>query len=191
MINYILGTIEDESDKDYFIWLYNEFEKLMYSTAFKYTTVPHIAEDIVQDSIVNLINKVDTIRPMKRQVLAAYITSTVRNTSINRLKEIEYEREHVLEDSDDELESVPTEVQLDSLIQLSEDVKSLSLVWKKLSKEDQFLLEGKYILGYNNKELAQMCLCQPSSIRMKLTRARRNAFALLTEQEGKKKYDKA
>lgn len=191
MINFILGTIEDESDKDYIIWLYNEFEKLMYSTAFKYTTVPHIAEDIVQDSVVNLIKKVDTIRTMKRQVLAAYITSTVRNTSINRLKEIEYEREHVLEDSDDKLESVPTEVPLESLIQLSEDVKSLSLIWKKLSKEDQFLLEGKYILGYNNKELAQMCLCQPSSIRMKLTRARRNAFALLIEQEGKKKYDKA
>lgn len=191
MINFILGTIEDESDKNYILWLYNEFEKLMYSTALKYTTVPQIAEDIVQDSIVNLIKKVDTIRTMKRCVLASYITSTVRNTSINRLKAIEYEREHVLEDSDDELDSVPTEVSLENLVQLSDDIKNLSLIWSKLSKEDQFLLEGKYILGYNNKELAQMFLCQPGSIRMKLTRARRNAFALLKEQEGKKKYDKA
>ena len=98
MLVYFLETLEDESDKDYIIWLYNEFERLMYSTAFKYTTIPQIAEDIVQDSVVNLIRKVATIRAMKRQVLAAYIISTVRNTSINRLKAIEYEREHVVED---------------------------------------------------------------------------------------------
>lgn len=191
MINYNFGSIEDESDKNYIIWLYSEFEKLMYSTALKYTSVPQIAEDIVQDSMVNLIKKVDTIRSMKRQVLASYITSTVRNTSINRIKALEYEREHVLEDSDEELESAPIDVSLESIVQLSEDIKNLSLIWGMLSKEDQFLLEGKYILGYNNKELAQMFLCQPSSIRMKLTRARRNALALLTKLEGKKKYDKA
>jgi len=130
-----------------------------------------------------LFSQVATIRAMKRQVLAAYIISTVRNTSINRLKAIEYEREHVVEDSDIELESISTEDLLERFIQLSEDLKALSLIWTKLSREDQSLLEGKYILGYNNKELAEMFHCQHSSIRMKLTRARRNAFALLTEQE--------
>lgn len=128
MLVYFLETLEDESDKDYIIWLYNEFERLMYSTAFKYTTIPQIAEDIVQDSVVNLIRKVATIRAMKRQVLAAYIISTVRNTSINRLKAIEYEREHVVEDSDIELESISTEDSLERFIQLSEDLKALSLI---------------------------------------------------------------
>lgn len=33
MLVYFLETLEDESDKDYIIWLYNEFERLMYSTA--------------------------------------------------------------------------------------------------------------------------------------------------------------
>ena len=142
MLVYFLETLEDESDKDYIIWLYNEFERLMYSTAFKYTTIPQIAEDIVQDSVVNLIRKVATIRAMKRQVLAAYIISTVRNTSINRLKAIESEREHVVEDSDIELESISTEDSLERFIQLSEDLKALSLSWTKLSREDQSLLEG-------------------------------------------------
>lgn len=32
MLVYFLETLEDESDKDYIIWLYNEFERLMYST---------------------------------------------------------------------------------------------------------------------------------------------------------------
>lgn len=85
-----------------------------------------------------------------------------------------------------EIYTISTEDSLERFIQLSEDLKALSLIWTKLSREDQSLLEGKYILGYNNKELAEMFHCQHSSIRMKLTRARRNAFALLIEQEGKK-----
>ena len=186
MLIFFLETIENESDKDYILWLYNEFEKLMCSIAFKYTAVPQIAEDIVQDSVVKLINKVDTIRTMNKQVLAAYITSTVRNTSINRLKTLEYERKHVFEDSEDQLKTVAIDDSLDNFIQLSEDLKSLSSIWTKLSKEDQLLLEGKYILEYNNKELAEIFLCKPNSIRMKLTRARRNAFTLLMEHEGKK-----
>ena len=85
--------------------------------AYSYMKSREDAEDIVQDSVVNLIRKVATIRAMKRQVLAAYIISTVRNTSINRLKAIEYEREHVVEDSDIELESISTEDLLEARYQ--------------------------------------------------------------------------
>lgn len=184
MLIYFLESIEDESDKEYFIWLYNEFERLMYSIAFKYTTIPQIAEDIVQDSVENLLKKINTIRTMKKRVLASYITSTVRNTSINHLKAIEHERGHIVGDLDNELETIQTDGSIERLLQLADDLKKLSLIWEKLSREDRFLLEGKYILGYNNNELARMFRCQPNSIRMKLTRARRNAFALLIEQEG-------
>ena len=30
MLTYFLESIENESDKDYILWLYNEFEKLNY-----------------------------------------------------------------------------------------------------------------------------------------------------------------
>lgn len=47
-------------------------------------------------------------------------------------------------------------------------------------------MEGKYILGYTDAELADMLGCKKSSVRMKLTRARRRAFQLMTEEEGDK-----
>lgn len=53
----------------------------------------------------------------------------------------------------------------------------------QLSAEDRALLEGKYILGDSDEMLARTLHCKPSSIRMKLTRARRRALKLL-EQEG-------
>lgn len=191
MIEYISTTINDPDDKEFMIWLYKEFERLMYATAYKYTSVPQTAEDIVQDSIVNLIQKIDTIRPMKKCVLAGYIVSTIRNASINQLKLQDYERTHRSDSVEQELDNVTSGISLDKLMVLSERLDQLSKIWPQLSWEDQFLLEGKYILGYNNQELADKLLCKPSSIRMKLTRARRSALSLLLELEGVDHYDEA
>mgnify|MGYP000376296232 CR=1 FL=1 len=45
---------------------------------------------------------------------------------------------------------------------------------------------GKVHLGLQGYELADMLGCKKDSIRMKLTRARRRAFQLMTEEEGDK-----
>lgn len=59
----------------------------------------------------------------------------------------------------------------------------MKTVWAHLTEEEQTLLEGKYIIGYTDAELAGQLQCKVSSIRMKLTRARRRAISLLNEQE--------
>ena len=45
----------------------------------------------------------------------------------------------------------------------------------------KILLEGKYILGLSDEELAAEFDCSPNSIRMKLTRARRQVIKLVKE----------
>ena len=42
-----------------------------------------------------------------------------------------------------------------------------------MTESDQLLLLGKYTMDMSDTELAQVINCKPSSIRMKLTRARR------------------
>ena len=68
--------------------------------------------------------------------------------------------------------------------------KALLDIWPVLPKETQILLKGKYILGYTDQELACQLKCKPSSIRMKLTRARRAALLLLSERNEVKEHDK-
>ena len=72
---------------------------------------------------------------------------------------------------------------LDEQVSLSELKARLSALWPRFSEEEQILLEGKYILGYTDQELALQVECKPASIRMKLTRARRRALQILTEGE--------
>ena len=73
-------------------------------------------------------------------------------------------------------------VSLDESLILQEEAGRLRAVWPRLDEESRLLLEGKYILGYDNQELGQMLGCQANSVRMKLTRARRRALRLMGEE---------
>ena len=183
----LICTIEEPDNREYMLRLYRDSKMLMYSTAYKFTKDTDIADDIVQESVLNLIKKVDTLRSMDQYALASYIIATVRNTSINLLRNQAREIANKAEYND---EVCLPEIPLDKLMILAETRHSLAKIWQNLSEDDRFLLEGKYILGYTDQELALQQQCKPTSIRMKLTRARRSALTLLIK-EGVDHYDKA
>lgn len=190
MLALICTASQGPEDRDYIIWLYQEFKGLMHSTAKKYASEYHSDEDIVQDSLLKLIPKVKTLRPMERCILVSYIVSTIRNTGINHLRAHQAEREATVYVSEEKMVGMASDgLSQDELVILKERRSQLGRIWPKLSENERVLLEGKYILGYTDMELAKQIKCQPSSIRMKLTRARRSALALLIEQEGVSSYD--
>lgn len=116
--------------------------------------------------------------------------STVRNTAINRLRVKEYEKDHIAEFTEENVSGADRYVPMETLLILAERRKALLDIWPVLPKETQILLKGKYILGYTDQELACQLKCKPSSIRMKLTRARRAALLLLSERNEVKEHDK-
>lgn len=184
MITLIQTTSPAPGDKEFMSDLYCKYKKLMYSTVHKYVSDCQVMDDIIQNCLVRLFEKIDTLRSMPEKVLAGYIVSTVRNTAINKLKAEEYEKKHAADYAEEQLSGAEKSVPLETLFLLSERRRSLLRVWPMLSRENQILLEGKYILGYTDQELAGQLRCKPSSIRMKLTRARRAAFQLLSESQG-------
>ena len=176
--------LEKSNDKEFIIWLYMEYKELMYSTAYRYVDTQQMAEDIVQDSLVKLIRKTDTLRTLAGPALGGYIVSTIRNTAINVLKSKNREALHVTSLSEDFAVDPLSEPSLDAMMIASESNRRLADIWPDLTWSEQLLLEGKYFLGFTDQELARQLKCKASSIRMKLTRARRKAMALLLEEEG-------
>ena len=77
----------------------------------------------------------------------------------------------------------PADSPIEGHTDLIGDQETLKFLWPRLSEEDRILLEGKYVWGQSDKELAEILHCKPSSIRMKLTRARRRALNNLSEKE--------
>lgn len=186
MLN-IIGTISanpNPSDRAFIMEIYQQFYRLMFSTARKYCMDSDVCEEVVQESLLKLIKKAKTLRSMQQSVLASYIVSTTRNTAIDYLKSRDKRNAHnsSLEDeafSDLEAPNIP----LDELMYLVERKEYLAKVFDQLSAEDRQLLEGKYFFDYSDSDLAKMLGCKKSSIRMKLTRARRRVLKLV-EKEG-------
>ena len=191
MITSTCSSDNELSDKEFMVHLYTKYENLLFYTAQKYISERGSVEDVVQESLVKLHEKIRTIKPMPEIVLASYIRSTVRNTAINILKSTGYEEDRQI--STENIIDVMDEhaLSLDTLMQISRYRELLSKIWPELSKEEQFLLEGKYILGYSDRELSTELCCQPSSVRMKLTRARRHALSILASREGVNCFDEA
>ena len=186
MISFICAIPQEPDDKAFMLSLYDSYYKLMYSIAYKYVSDILTVDDIVQDSIVSLYGKIDILKPMPDKVLAGYIVYT----AINRLRVKEYEKDHIAEFTEENVSGADRYVPMETLLILAERRKALLDIWPVLPKETQILLKGKYILGYTDQELACQLKCKPSSIRMKLTRARRAALLLLSERNEVKEHDK-
>lgn len=182
MISFIMATIDHEDDQAFMLWLYQEFKDIMLSTAKKYISDPEDQEDVVQDSIIKLIKKISVLRGKERCILCAYVVYTVRNTAINHLRHKAVEKAH-FEDLDDGIEHEANLLSLDDLMTLKErDVRVFELL-ERLDEAERVILIGKYILENTDEELAAQLNCKPSSIRMKLTRARRKALELFYDDE--------
>lgn len=174
-------TAEQRSNQRFISHIYQEYERLMYYTVRKYIADLHQCEDIVQDSLEKLIEKVDVLRTLSEPALANYIVVTVKNTSINYLKRHDIERVKIEELYREVVDKEGYSPSLDEVLISKETCLQLEKVWPNLDEETRLLLEGKYFLGYDDRRLAMMFGCKPNSIRMKLTRARRTVLCFLKE----------
>ena len=89
-----------------------------------------------------------------------------------------------VEGSETEISPAPS---IEDLLLLKEDIHALLLAMNQLHEEEQILLQGRYLLGLSDEEIAETIQCKPSSVRMKLTRVRRKTFNMVLKQtEGEK-----
>lgn len=178
---YILS--QEPDDREFFSNLYETYNRIMVATARKYLSKQADIEDIMQDSLVSLMKQTTLLRTMDGCTLIAYIVSTVRNTSINRLKRLSKEKRYSVDIEDASVENMQQDaLSPEDLAVLAERKEALVSIWADLPETDRLLLSGKYILGYADQELAKLLDCRKESVRMKLTRARRRALSLLCER---------
>lgn len=171
-----LGFMED---------IYRKHERLMYYIAGKYTMNPVQREDIVQTAVLALLKKEETLQRMPSYALINYIAITVRNTAINALRQTQkdIDRQVSLDDISEDFSQthIPG---LEVTYLEKERQEELLAIFRELREDEQKLLFGRYLMDLPDAELAQMLGCKPSSIRMKLTRARR-AFVEKLREGGK------
>ena len=142
-----------------------------------------LAEDILQSTVLNLINNIDTLRELPPTKLASYIVSASRNNALTQLRN---DRRHPHEHYDD-WGAIPDCIDSNSnpefYLSKKDEYKLLIEVWDKLDNRSKYLLRGKYILNKSYDDLGKDLQIKPESVRMALTRARRFALSLIKEKE--------
>lgn len=167
------------SDQEFIARTYKEYERLMYYTARKYNSNLQTCEDIMQEALIRLIKKVDLLRTLNEYALINYIVVTIRNLSIDVLKKAGVEQKKVISISDIEDRAGAHHISLDDALIKEEKGRKLAQVLQEMDPQDRWLLECRYFLDYDDEQLANGLGCQPRSVRMKLTRARRKALKLM------------
>lgn len=168
-------------DQEFIFQIYHDYREMMYRISGRLVSDPHAQEVIVQDSLVKLIRNIDTLREKEPPVLTAYIAATIRNTVWNYHKHQGVVRKHTVLWDETACDIVSDSHSMDDLLILAERSSAFSRIWNLLPDEPKTLLEGKYILHLTDAELAEQFGCKPASIRMKLTRAKRQLAKLLKE----------
>lgn len=182
MITLMIQTLENETDREFMTWLYQEYRLLMYSVASSCYAKQEDRDDLVQASMERLLTRVEKLRSLSCCALPSYLVITIRNTFYTQYRRDEKRAARCV--SLDETYAADTMFVEDFAATVIEDEYNKEVLlhmWDHLPEEERFLLEGKYVLEMSDEELARTVGGKPSSIRMKLTRARRNAAKRMKE----------
>ena len=168
-------------DSAFFQEFYEENKGFLFYIARQYA--PQDCEDLVQESLLRLLRSTDRLRLLNRQQAAKYIALTVRSVYLDIQRKPSVNREVSLNDPLTTL--LEHQITRDSspadTVSLQLEVSELKAA---LTQREWNVLEGKYILGYDQKELARQIGVAPNSIRMILCRARKKARSILLSESG-------
>lgn len=180
MIPVISGSSETQNEKVFFEKVYQQYKRLLFSTAIKYATSRTEAEDILQDALEKLLKRIPKLMSLPSCALPTYLVFTVRSVAINYRRHQSYIEKHIEPITPEEEKIyINTKELPQDILEKKEMQQKFAAIWNQVPSEDANLLYRKYILGQSDESLAAIFNCQKDSIRMKLTRAKRKVIILM------------
>lgn len=182
MIQFMITGGASEDECAFFTTLYQRYQRLIYSVAKHYAANETEAEDIMQDSIERLLKRIPKLMELPGCALSTYLVYTVKSTAINfkkHQKVVEKHTQPVTPKDRDTYEDAGASPQ--EILEREERQRQFIDIWDQIPREDAELLYRKYVLRQSDEMLAGLYHCKKDSIRMKLTRAKRKAIALMKE----------
>ena len=184
MIPYCILVIESDDDREFMSSLYIDYKRLMYSEIKKIVKNEHDTEDVMQTVLEKLIDKISLLRSRNRNQLVNYIISACKFTSFNHIRDHEQQWETSYDDYADLSATDQDGHEIELRMIKGEELDALKRILPQMDARAQYVLIGYYFLEKPIAELGKELGLKPGSVRMSLTRARKQAFALLQKDLG-------
>ena len=182
MVPFCILAIENEDDREFMTRLYLDYSRLMQQQITKIVQDEWAAEDLMQTTLVKLIDKVQDLRTKDRNHLINYIISACKNQARNYMRDKNRHAEYSIDEYLDMPNPHDGADEIEMRLAYTDELEHLSKVWPKLDGRSRYLLESHYILEKSPYEIAANLGIKPDSVRMALTRARKAAYALLAKE---------
>ena len=175
----VILAIQDESDRTYMEWIFQTYHRLMYHYIMEVLHDSWQADDVMQESVVKLIHKIDVLRRLSESKRRNYIITTAKNTAISYLRRESIRKGIAYDDWAKDCIGTQSEEDPEALVLRQEELEALQLIWDDLDERSRYLLSSRYILEQSFEEMARELGVTAGSARMLLTRAKRAALALI------------
>lgn len=182
LIPYSILAIENDNDREFIERIFVSYQRLMYHEIFEIVGDSWLTEDILQTTIVSLINHISTLRELSSKKLVNYIISASKNTAISQVRRSSRSRETFVDDWWDMAQEANTKENPEFFILHREEMNCLAKIWVELDERSKYLLSGRYILHKSYTELGKELNIKPESVRMAVSRAKRLVYNLLKAQ---------
>ena len=181
MIPFCILAIENDDDREFMAELFLRYQRLLYNEIYEILKNPWNTEDVLQATLVKLIDKISELRKKEEAKLVSYMVVAARNNTYNFLRAQKKSAQVSFEEYRGQENSASADRQIESGMIAKEEIEEMVRRWSQLDERSKHLLEGKYILGKSDEALAEELSIKPASVRMALTRARQNAYQILTK----------
>lgn len=183
VIPVFIQMIEDPEDQEWMIDIYTQYYKLMLVTAEYYLDNYMDVEEIVNDSVLALYEKIDRIRRLEPKALTSYIITTVRNAAFGRLRKLKLLNHHFLYLSDYSMETIATTEDVGKIVESKDQLDEVHKIINTLSEKEQSVIRLRFEMGLNDQEIAEELGISQEAVRQNVSRARKHIHEALLREE--------
>lgn len=174
-------SIGNEDDRAFMVRLYVDYRWLMYKVALSIVREPPLAEDMVSQTLCEMIDNLEKIRAVDCCKLRGYIVSFVRNVSVDFVRKRDRQGKYFFLTGEEA--EVAAEDSVDENLIRTAEIDALKRGLARLSENDRLLLTMKYFDGLSDEEIAARLGVAKASVRTYLMRARNRLCQRLKEDE--------
>lgn len=161
--------------------LYQKYNGLMYSTAFRILNNHHLAQDAVQMSFVKLLNNIRLINDIECNNTRALMVIICRNVSINLYNKRKRNNQITIEEIDEVIPDCTYSI--DEHLIKNESLADLKEKIRLLYQPYADIIALRYFFDYSDKEIAKILDITEQNVRVRLHRAKTKLLSLLRGEE--------
>lgn len=175
-----LYTLAAAKDRSAFEVLYDRYEKLIFSFAYRITQDREIAEEVVQDVFVKLWNGT-TIYQEHKGSFSSWLLTVTRNKAIDEIRRLKRHNHEPMLEKDELIEQLED---VEKTVEWNEQRKAIRNAVLELKQEQQEIIDLFYFKGLSQQKIADQCELPLGTVKGRIRLALKHLKGFIAQEGG-------